>query len=35
MLLAEDIAAAVHFVLTQPARCDIIQLQIRPHKQAI
>ncbi len=35
MLLAEDIAAAVHFCLTQPARCDVISVQIRPHKQAI
>ena len=35
MLLAEDIAAAVHYVLIQPARCDVIHLQIRPHKQAI
>jgi len=28
MLRAEDVA--VHYVLTQPARCDIVSLQIRP-----
>lgn len=35
MLEAEDIAEAVHYVLTQPARCDVISVQIRPHLQAI
>ena len=35
MLRAEDIAVAVHYVLTQPARCDIVNLQIRPHLQLI
>jgi len=35
MLLAEDIAVAVHYILTQPHRCDVVGLQIRPHKQAI
>jgi NADP-dependent 3-hydroxy acid dehydrogenase YdfG len=35
MLRAEDIAVAVHYVLTQPARCDIVSLQIRPHLQLI
>jgi NADP-dependent 3-hydroxy acid dehydrogenase YdfG len=33
MLRAEDIAVAVHYVLTQPARRDIVSLQIRPHLQ--
>ena len=32
---AEDIAVAVHYVLTQPARCDVVSLQIRPHLQLI
>jgi NADP-dependent 3-hydroxy acid dehydrogenase YdfG len=31
MLRAEDIAVAVHYVVTQPARCDVTFLQIRPH----
>ena len=35
MLMAEDIAAAVHFCLVQPERSDIILLQIRPHQQEI
>ena len=35
MLRAEDIAVAVHYMLTQPARCDIVNLQIRPHLQLI
>jgi NADP-dependent 3-hydroxy acid dehydrogenase YdfG len=35
MLRAEDIAVAVHYVLTQPARCDVVSLQIRPHLQLI
>lgn len=35
MLEAEDIAEAVHYALTQPARCDVISIQIRPHLQAI
>jgi NADP-dependent 3-hydroxy acid dehydrogenase YdfG len=35
MLRVEDIAVAVHYVLTQPARCDIVNLQIRPHLQLI
>ena len=30
-LRAEDIAVAVHYVLTQPARCDVTRLVIRPH----
>jgi len=35
MLRAEDIAVAVHYVLTQPLRCDVVSLQIRPHGQVI
>ncbi len=35
MLMAEDIAAAVHFCLVQPERSDVILLQIRPHAQSI
>jgi NADP-dependent 3-hydroxy acid dehydrogenase YdfG len=35
MLEPEDIAEAVHYVLTQPARCDVISVQIRPHLQSI
>jgi NADP-dependent 3-hydroxy acid dehydrogenase YdfG len=30
MLKAEDIAASVLYVLTQPERCDIVDLKIRP-----
>ena len=35
MLRPEDIAACVLFCLTQPARCDIVALQVRPHLQVI
>ncbi|GAB3505895.1 SDR family oxidoreductase [Spirosoma knui] len=35
MLLAEDIAVAAHYVLTQPHRCDVVSMQIRPHMQLI
>jgi 3-hydroxy acid dehydrogenase/malonic semialdehyde reductase len=35
MLLAEDIARAVHFIITEPSRSDIIQMQIRPKLQEI
>lgn len=34
MLRAEDVAVAVHYVVTQPARCDVTLLQIRPHIEA-
>jgi NADP-dependent 3-hydroxy acid dehydrogenase YdfG len=34
MLRAEDIAVAVHYVVTQPARCDVTFLQVRPHIEA-
>jgi NADP-dependent 3-hydroxy acid dehydrogenase YdfG len=35
MLRAEDIAECVHYTLIQPRRCDIVQVQIRPHRQEI
>jgi NADP-dependent 3-hydroxy acid dehydrogenase YdfG len=35
MLEARDIAEGVHFCLTQPARCDVVTVQIRPHLQPI
>lgn len=35
MLKAEDIAVSVLYCLSQPQRCDIITLQLRPHLQII
>jgi NADP-dependent 3-hydroxy acid dehydrogenase YdfG len=35
MLKAEDIAQCIYYCLTQPARCDVVSVQIRPHLQAI
>lgn len=35
MLEAEDIAMSIVFCLSQPKRCDIVTLQIRPHLQII
>jgi NADP-dependent 3-hydroxy acid dehydrogenase YdfG len=35
MLKAEDIAACVYYIVTQPLRCDVVVLDIRPHLQAI
>lgn len=35
MMKAEDIAASVLYVITQPKRCDVVELKIRPHKQII
>lgn len=35
MLKAEEIAACVHYCLAQPERCDIVEVQIRPHMQKI
>ncbi len=35
MLHADDIAQAVAFVLVQPLRSDVVNLQIRPHLQLI
>lgn len=35
MLEAEDIAMSVLFCLSQPKRCDIVSMQVRPHLQKI
>lgn len=35
MLKAEDIAAAIVYALSQPKRCDVVSMQIRPHLQLI
>lgn len=35
MLTADDIAAAVMYCVTQPLRCDVVELKIRPHLQLI
>ncbi|HEY0609153.1 MAG TPA: SDR family oxidoreductase [Chitinophaga sp.] len=35
MLKAEDIAACVLYTITQPPRCDVVTVQIRPHLQII
>lgn len=35
MLTADDVARAVEFILTQPARCDVVLMQLRPVKQVI
>jgi NADP-dependent 3-hydroxy acid dehydrogenase YdfG len=35
MLRAEDIAVCVQYILTQPQRCDVVSVQIRPHLQLI
>ncbi len=35
MLKAQDIAMCVLFCLSQPTRCDIVELQVRPHLQLI
>jgi NADP-dependent 3-hydroxy acid dehydrogenase YdfG len=35
MLMAEDIAAAVLYVVSQPRRCDVVDLKIRPHLQLV
>ncbi len=35
MLTADDIAVAVLFCLSQPKRCDIVDIKIRPHLQLI
>lgn len=35
MLQAEDIAGAVMYVASQPDRCDVVELKIRPHLQII
>ncbi|WP_109699290.1 SDR family oxidoreductase [Chitinophaga deserti] len=35
MLMAEDIAAAVLFVVTRPERCDVVEMKVRPQQQLI
>jgi len=35
MLEPEDIARCIHYVLSQPKRCDVVAVQIRPLKQII
>lgn len=35
MLRANDIAAGIAYALSQPKRCDVVLLQIRPHLQLI
>lgn len=35
MLKAEDIAESILYILSQPKRCDVVELKIRPHKQII
>ncbi|KAF2510569.1 SDR family oxidoreductase [Flavobacterium foetidum] len=35
MLKAEDIAMSVLFCLSQPLRCDVVTIQVRPHLQII
>lgn len=35
LLKAEDIAACVYYCITQPERCDVVHVQIRPHLQLI
>ena len=35
MLIADEVAECVAFILTRPAECDIVSLQVRPHKQFI
>jgi NADP-dependent 3-hydroxy acid dehydrogenase YdfG len=35
MLKAEDVAACIYYCLTQPRRCDVVVVSIRPHYQEI
>lgn len=35
MLKAEDVASSVFYALTQPRRCDVVMIQLRPHLQII
>lgn len=35
MMAATDIAAAVLYAISQPQRCDVVELKIRPHLQLI
>ncbi len=35
MLTPEDIAGSILYTLLQPERCDVVSIQIRPHRQVI
>jgi NADP-dependent 3-hydroxy acid dehydrogenase YdfG len=35
MLAADDVAVSILYCLCQPKRCDVVNLQIRPHLQLI
>ena len=35
MLKADDIAVAVLYALSQPKRCDVVEIKVRPHLQLI
>ena len=35
MLTSEDIALSILYCLSQPERCDVVELKIRPHRQFI
>lgn len=35
LLKPQDVAVSVHYCLTQPDRCDVVSLQLRPHAQEI
>jgi NADP-dependent 3-hydroxy acid dehydrogenase YdfG len=35
MLKAEDIARCIRFCLTQPRRCEVVSMQVKPHRQEI
>lgn len=35
MLKAQDVAEAVQFAISQPSRCDVVDLKLRPHLQII
>lgn len=35
MMKAEDIAVAIYYCLSTPLRCDVVEMQIKPHRQPI
>lgn len=35
MMRPEDVADCVAFALTKPSRCDVVAMQVRPHRQII
>lgn len=35
MLITDDIAVSLLYCLSQPKRCDVVELKIRPHLQII